>query len=276
MRLPEKAERYYKQLLGIKVSEIEEVCQPELRYARECMPHSGARGKAIANGILKRWRMMAEARMNCWLAASRKFNIKVEKPDALEFAREKFDGSRQGILNSFVTDAGGAASNHFVNQLEQINRETRAKLLVEVTNLELERKQAKKNKKEEKAMRKKRQGDTTINVKGDAIHSSFQTGDKSKTKLGSLVNIQLNQTLHQIRDEVENSTELQERDKAKALRQIDKLIVSTNKEPTPGRLQKIKKRVDTFISLASSTTQLIGTVTPLIEKVKEYWHNIKW
>jgi hypothetical protein len=35
MRLTEKAEWRYKQLLGIKNSEIDRVCQPELRQAKE-------------------------------------------------------------------------------------------------------------------------------------------------------------------------------------------------------------------------------------------------
>lgn len=161
MKLSREAESYYMQLLGIKVSEIEEVCQPELRHAKEFMPRGGARAYAIADAILKRWRMMAEARMDCWLAAYRRFDIKLEKADAVEFAREKFDGSRHGILNSFVAHAGGGiASNHFVNQFEQINRETRAKLLVAVTDFELERKEAKKRKKEEKRrMRKEKEGE---------------------------------------------------------------------------------------------------------------------
>lgn len=271
MRLPDKAESHYKELIGIKVSEIERECQPKLRHAKEFMPRGGARGKAIADAILSRWRMLAEAKMDCWLAAYRKFGIKLEKADALTFAKEKFDGARESILKSFELQAGGAAGNHFTSQFEQINRETRLKLLVAVTDLELERKETKKRKKEEKKMRKRQE--TTINVGRDAIGSSFQTG--KKVRLTS-VNVQLSQTLHQVRDEFNNSTEFKKPDKTEALRQIDKLIVAANKEPTPGRLQKMKKRVDAVLGFASTTAQLIRTIGPLIEKVKEHLPDIQW
>lgn len=265
MRLPDKAESHYKEILGIRVSEIEKVCQPELRHAKEFMPRGGARGYAIADAILKRWRMLAEARMDCWLAAYRKFDVKLERADAVEFAREKFEGSRQGILNSFVAHAGGGiASNHFVNQFEQINRETRAKLLVAVTDLELERHEAKKRQKEEKKMRKK-QG-VRINVGRDAVGSVFQTGDKSKANPS--VNIQLNQTLNQLKHLVED---LEKPDRDEALKRIDKLIVAATREPTPSRKEKVKRGFETVLRLGSATADLALKVVPLIQKAKEHW-----
>jgi hypothetical protein len=86
----------------------------------------------------------------------------------------------------------------------------------------------------------------------------------------------LNQTLNQLRREFKDSEELRKADRDESVKQIDKLMVSVSKEETPGRLQKIKKRFDSLVGVASTTAQLIKVAAPLIEDAKQLLPHIKW
>lgn len=136
MKLSEKAERYYAQACGQKMTEIDRWFQPEIKRVEEFSPRGGGRGQSIATLIIERWRRIVQARMEGLLEAYEQDKKILEEDDVEEFFG-KLDSAKPQIIASFMSRAGGPASLGLTFKIEQINREAEQKLSFEVTKSEL-------------------------------------------------------------------------------------------------------------------------------------------